>query len=133
KGVPTDITVPDVPVTWLLDNAADTFPDRTALVFFGRKTSYKQLRRDADRLAGALREFGVRKGDRVALVLPNCPAAVTAFFAITRLGVVMVACNPFYTDSELRHQLTDSGAKVAIVFDGAYATLDAARDRKSVV
>ena len=101
-------------------------------MFFGRKTSYKQLRRDADRLAGALRELGVRKGDRVALVLPNCPAAVTAFFAITRLGAVMVACNPLYTDSELRHQLTDSGAKVAIVFDGAYATLDAARPGTAV-
>ena len=131
-GVPTDVTVPDVPVTRLLDDAADAFPDRAALVFFGRKTSYKQLRRDVDRLAGALRAMGVAKGDRVALVLPNCPAAVTAFFAITRLGAVMVACNPLYTDSELRHQLTDSGAKVAIVFDGAYATLDAARPGTAV-
>ncbi|WP_370355337.1 AMP-binding protein [Catenulispora sp. EB89] len=131
-GVPTDVTVPDVPVTRLLDDAARDFGDRTALVFFGRKTTYKQLRRDVDRLAGALRELGVAKGDRVALVLPNCPAAVTAFFAITRLGAVMVACNPLYTDSELRHQLTDSGAKVAIVFDGAYATLDAARPGTAV-
>ncbi|WP_344661339.1 AMP-binding protein [Catenulispora subtropica] len=126
-GVPTDVTIPSVPVTRLLDDAADDFGDRTALVFFGRKTGYRQLRQDVDRLAGALRELGVERGDRVALVLPNCPAAVTAFFAILRLGAVVVACNPLYTDSELRHQLTDSGAKVAIVFDGAYATLDAAR------
>ncbi|NUR29077.1 MAG: AMP-binding protein [Catenulispora sp.] len=126
-GVPTDVTIPSVPVTRLLDDAADEFGDRTALVFFGRKTSYRHLRQDVDRLAGALRALGVERGDRVALVLPNCPAAVTAFFAIGRLGAVVVACNPLYTDSELRHQLTDSGAKVAIVFDGAYATLDAAR------
>ena len=126
-GVPTDVTIPSVPVTQLLDDAADAFGGRTAMVFFGRKTSYQQLRQDVDRLAGALRALGVQPGDRVALVLPNCPAAVTAFFAILRLGAVVVACNPLYTDSELRHQLTDSGAKVAVVFDGAYATLDAAR------
>ncbi|NUR61182.1 MAG: AMP-binding protein [Catenulispora sp.] len=125
--MPTDVTIPSVPVTQLLDDSADGFGNRTALVFFGRKTSYQQLRHDVDRLAGALRALGVQPGDRVALVLPNCPAAVTAFFAILRLGAVVVACNPLYTDSELRHQLTDSGAKVAIVFDGAYATLDAAR------
>ncbi|MFL6112246.1 MAG: AMP-binding protein [Catenulispora sp.] len=121
------MTIPSVPVTQLLDDAAEDFGGHTALVFFGRKTSYRELRHDVDLLAGALRAMGVARGDRVALVLPNCPAAVTAFFAILRLGAVVVACNPLYTDSELRHQLTDSGAKVAIVFDGAYATLDAAR------
>ncbi|WP_344668028.1 AMP-binding protein, partial [Catenulispora yoronensis] len=131
-GVPTDVTIPAAPVTRLLDDAAADFGHRTALVFFGRKTSYQQLRGDVDRLAGALRALGVERGDRVALVLPNCPAAVTAFFAILRLGAVVVACNPLYTDSELRHQLSDSGAKVAIVFDGAYATLDAARPGTAV-
>ncbi|MBW8805374.1 MAG: AMP-binding protein, partial [Catenulisporales bacterium] len=121
------MTIPSVPVSSLLDDAAENFGGRTALVFFGRKTTYRELLHDVDRLAGALRAMGVARGDRVALVLPNCPAAVTAFFAILRLGAIVVACNPLYTDSELRHQLTDSGAKVAIVFDGAYATLDAAR------
>ena len=124
--------IPSVPVTRLLDDAAEDFGGRTAMVFFGRKTDYRELRHDVDRLAGALRAMGVARGDRVALVLPNCPAAVTAFFAILRLGAVVVACNPLYTDSELRHQLTDSGAKVVIVFDGAYATLDAARPGTAV-
>jgi long-chain acyl-CoA synthetase len=125
--VPADVKVPAIPLTSLLDDAAADFPDHTALTFFGRRTSYKQLLRDVDLLAGALAALGVRKGDRVALVLPNCPAAVTAFFAILRLGAVVVACNPLYTDSELRHQLGDAEAEVAIVYDGAYAAVDAAR------
>ena len=131
-GVPADVTVPSVPVTRLLDDAAADFPDRTAITFFGKKTSYRHLRHDVDLLAGALANMGVTKGDRVALVLPNCPAAVTAFFAILRLGAIVVACNPLYTDSELRHQLSDSGAKVAVVFDGAYTTVDAARPGTAV-
>ena len=131
-GVPTDVSVPTIPVTRLLDDAATDFPDRTALVFFGRKTSYRRLRSEADMLAGALRDLGVARGDRVALVLPNCPAAVTAFFAILRIGAVVVACTPLYTDSELRHQLSDSGARVAIVFDGAYSTVEAARPGTAV-
>ena len=126
-GVPTDVTVPAIPLTRLLDDAAADFPDRAAVVFFGKKTSYRQLRTDVDLLAGALAELDVAKGERVAMVLPNCPAAITAFFAILRIGAVVVACNPLYTDSELRHQLTDSGARVAIVYDGAYATVEAAR------
>jgi long-chain acyl-CoA synthetase len=127
-GVPKHVYVPDVPLTRLLDDSAREFPRRTALAFLGRTMNYKALAESVDRFAGALYELGVRKGERVALILPNCPQNVIAFFAALRLGAVVVQHNPLYTPSELRHQLTDSGATVAIVYDGAYGRLAQALD-----
>jgi long-chain acyl-CoA synthetase len=126
-GVPAQVEVPDIPLTTLLDDAARDFPRRTALVFLGRTMTYAALADAVDRLAGALHELGVRKGDRVALILPNSPQNVIAFFAALRLGAVIVQHNPLYTPSELHHQLADSGATVAIVYDGAYRRLAQAR------
>jgi long-chain acyl-CoA synthetase len=122
-GVPAQVSIPDVPLTALLDDAARDFPKRAALAFLGRTITYRELANAVDRFAGALHGLGVRKGDRVAVILPNCPQDVIAFFAVLRLGAVVVAHNPLYTPSELRHQLTDSGATVAIVYDGAYDRL----------
>jgi long-chain acyl-CoA synthetase len=122
-GVPVNVQVPDVPLTHLLDASAERFPQRKALMFFGRSMTYAKLLSAVDRFAGALRRIGVRKGDRVAVILPNCPQEVIAFFAILRLGAIVVPTNPLYTASELRHQLTDSGARIVVVFDKAYETL----------
>jgi long-chain acyl-CoA synthetase len=122
-GVPKQVDIPDVPLYQLLDDAARDFPRRTALAFLGRTVSYGALADSVDRFAGALHGLGLRKGDRVALILPNCPQSVIAFFAVLRLGGVIVQHNPLYTPSELRHQLSDSGATIAIVYDGAYDRL----------
>ena len=126
-GVPSDVHVPDAPVHWLLDQAARDFPRRVAISFLGKSITYRELVEAVDRFAGALQGLGVRKGDRVALILPNCPQAVIAFFATLRIGAVVVLHNPLYTPSELHHQLADSGATVAIVYDGAYTRLAAAK------
>jgi long-chain acyl-CoA synthetase len=126
-GVPERLTFPDVALTQLLDDAARDFPRRNALVFLGRTMSYSALVSAVDRFASALYDLGVRKGDRVALILPNCPQNVIAFFAVLRLGAVVVQHNPLYTPPELHHQLADSGAAVAIVYDGAYRRLAEAR------
>src|SRR3954451_4729770 len=127
RGVPFEVEVPDVPLTRLLDDAARDFPKNTALAFLGRTIDYRTLARSVDRFAGALSGLGVGKGDRVALILPNCPQGVIAFFATLRLGAIVVQHNPLYTPSELHHQLADSGARVAIVYDGAYTRLTAAQ------
>ncbi|HSR22514.1 MAG TPA: AMP-binding protein, partial [Candidatus Eisenbacteria bacterium] len=127
EGVPPDLRVPEVPLTRLLDDAAEVFPRRTALSYFGRKISYRELRDQVDRFASALSGLGVRQGERVALVLPNCPQAVVAIFATLRIGAIVVQHNPLYTEPELRHQLIDSGATAAVVYDGAYARFEAAR------
>jgi long-chain acyl-CoA synthetase len=126
-GVIDRINVPDVPLTRFLEDAAADFGNRKALVFLGRSMTYRALAESVDHFAGALHELGVRKGDRIALILPNCPQAVIAFFAALRLGAVVVQHNPLYTPPEFQHQLADSGATVAIVYDGAYARLAEAR------
>jgi long-chain acyl-CoA synthetase len=123
NGVPPGVEIPEVPLTRLLDDAAAQFGRRPALAFFGRTISYRRLVNAVDKFADALRDLGVHRGDRVALIMPNCPQQVIAFYGILRRGAVVVQCNPLYTAAELRHQLSDSGAKVALVYDGAYETL----------
>ena len=127
EGVPAEVDVPVVPLTTLLDDAVASFPRRRAVAFLGWTTTYRKLARDVDRFAGALRGLGVHRGDRVALIMPNCPQQVIAFYAVLRRGGVVVQHNPLYTASELQYQLADSGARVAIVLDRMYPTMAAAR------
>jgi long-chain acyl-CoA synthetase len=120
--VPADHDFPQVPLTRLLDDAADGFPGATAVSTFamstlGTRMTYRQLRESVDRLAGGLAGLGVRRGDRVALILPNCPQYVVSFFAILRLGAIVVPANPVASADELRTQLVDSGAVVSICID----------------
>jgi long-chain acyl-CoA synthetase len=103
-----------------------------AIAFLGTTLTYAQLRTDVDRFAGALDALGVGKGDRVALVLPNCPQNVIAFYAVLRLGAVVVQHNPLYTPHEMQHQLADCGAKVVITLDRAYATVAEVRDQTAL-
>jgi long-chain acyl-CoA synthetase len=121
--VPADYDFPAVPMTRFLDDAAAAFPTRTALAFLGSTMTYRELRGAVDRFASALAGLGVGKGDRVALVLPNCPQNVIAFYATLRLGAVVVEHNPLYTAHEMGHQLADCGAKVAVVLDRVYETV----------
>ena len=128
-GVPREIEVPDEPLGVGLVSAAVRFPDRVAVDFMGRRTTYRQLRAQVDRAAQALVDLGVRAGDRVALVLPNCAAHVVAFHAALRIGAVVVEHNPTYTVEALRHQLADCGASVALVWTKAVpAVLEARGD-----
>ena len=118
---PAEFDFPKVPLTRLLDDAVASFPDTAAIAFLGTVLTYRELQESVDRFAAALTTLGVRRGDRVALALPNCPQTVIAFYAAARIGAVTVSCNPLYTARELRHQLADSGAVVVICLDVAYA------------
>jgi long-chain acyl-CoA synthetase len=126
--VPADHNFPQVPLTRLLDDAADAFPGTIALSTFalssvGNRMSYRALRDAVDRLAGGLAGIGVRPGHRVALVLPNCPQHVIAFFAVLRLGATVVQCNPVASAEELRAQFVDSGSTVVICVDRVAETV----------
>ncbi len=118
-GVPADPTLPKGSLVDLVDASVRRFGNKTALEFFGARTSYRELGAQISRAAAGLKKLGVKAGDRVALVLPNCPQHVVAFHAALRLGAVVVEHNPLYTDRELRHQFEDHGAAVAIVWDKA--------------
>jgi long-chain acyl-CoA synthetase len=90
EGVPADFDFPSVPLTKLLDDAAAAFPTAVALQADGARMTYAELVARVDRLAGGLASLGVDRGDRVALVLPNCPQHVESFFSTLRLGATVV-------------------------------------------
>ncbi|MGN6429024.1 MAG: long-chain-fatty-acid--CoA ligase [Leifsonia sp.] len=121
--VPADVDVPAGSLAHLIDDSVATYGSHIALEFFGATTTYAELGDQIARAAEGLRKRGVRKGDRVALVLPNCPQHVVAFYAVLRLGGVVVEHNPLYTPRELRHQFEDHGATVAIVWDKVARTV----------
>ena len=133
---------PDVPhslapfptesVYTLLRNAVAGFPEKPALAFFGAHMTYAQLLAEVERFSAVLAGLGVRKGDRVGMILPNCPEYVIAFFACQRIGAVAVGNNPLYTERELEHQIKDSGAKVMIVLDQIYHRFGEVRDGSGV-
>jgi len=123
EGVPADIEPVTQSLTDLLDAAVARFGNRVALEFFEAETTYAQLDAQVAQAAEGLRRLGVRKGDRVALVLPNCPQHVVAFYGVLRLGAVVVEHNPLYTATEMATQFTDHEATVAIVWDKVAPTV----------
>ena len=116
-GVAVDVHLPETSLSHLIDDAVREVPHKVALEFFGATTTYAELGSQIDRAAEGLRLAGVQAGDRVALILPNCPQHIIAFYAILRLGAIVVEHNPLYTGAELRHMFEDHGAKAAIVWD----------------
>ena len=119
-GVPATIAEITETLTDMMETSAEQFAPNVALDYFGATTSYAELGEQISRAANGLRKLGVTPGDRVALVLPNCPQHVVAFYAVLRLGAIVVEHNPLYTDRELRHQFEDHGARIAIVWDKVY-------------
>lgn len=122
-GVPAEIEPPTESLVGLYERSVAEGADAVALQFFGRETTYTELGSQISRAAEGLRKLGVKAGDRVALVLPNCPQHVVAFYAVLRLGAVVVEHNPLYTSRELRHLFEDHGARVVIAWDAAVAKL----------
>ncbi len=122
-GVPSEIELPTGSLFDLLEASVSEYGDNIALEFFGATTTYAELGEQVLRAAEGLRLLGVQKGDTVALVLPNCPQHVVAFYAVLRLGAIVVEHNPLYTPRELRHQFEDHGATVAIVWNNVVETV----------
>lgn len=109
------------------DNNLNANPGRPATYFFGRQLTYAELDKQVRSAAAGLRALGVRQGDHVAIVLPNCPQHVAAYFAVLKLGATVVEHNPLYTAHELEMPFQDHKARVAIVWDKAAPTLEKLR------
>lgn len=115
KGVARELRVPRATLPEYLDTAARRFPDKPAIAYCGATTTYAELRRRVDALAGYLQQrLGVAPGDRVLLASQNCPQFVIAFYAVMRAGAVVVPVNPMSKAAEVRHYAVDSGARVAV-------------------
>jgi long-chain acyl-CoA synthetase len=128
KGVPRTLNYPNLTIGETLHEAARKYGEKTATNFVlkymlggrftvGGKLTYRQINEHVDRLATALYQLGVRKGDRVAVMLPNSPHYVITFFAAMRIGAIVVNVNPTYTSRELQHQLNDSGAETIVLLN----------------
>jgi len=132
EGVPAEITLTDETLSDLLDTAVSSYSDHVALDFYGAETTYSQLGLQVARVAGSLKALGIVAGDRVALILPNCPQHVVAFYAVLRLGAIVVETNPLYTAEELTIQLADSGACLAIAWDVVVPTIHSIHEQTSI-
>jgi len=128
EGVPATMEYPEIRLDQLLADSAAKHPGQQAIIFGARvgsrildaAMSYQQLDDTVDQLASSLQRLGVSQGDRVAIVMPNCPQFVIAYYAILRAGAIVVPCNFLYSASELEHQLADAGAEVVIVLSPYY-------------
>jgi long-chain acyl-CoA synthetase len=124
-----DYWVPEVanfarqPIYQILNLAAAQFNDRPAIVFLDAKLSFGELKQQADKLATALTRLGVGKGDRVGIMLPNCPQYLISFFAIVRLGAIVTNVNPIYTPREVELVARDSGMRAMITLDSLAGTV----------
>ncbi len=120
EGVPETVEVPDVSVPQLFDAMAEKYSSHTALIFYGKKISYRELKTLIDRMACAFADLGVQKGDTVAIYLMNCPQFVISYFAALKAGAKITPISPVYTSKEVKHQLIDSEAKTIICEDMLY-------------
>ncbi len=126
--VPPTLTYPHRPVDFLLDTATMQFPDNTATIFYGQKLTYRELTKQVNQMAAALQGLGIHKGDRVGLMLPNCPQFVIAYFAILRAGAIVVNINPLYTPREIGLVIGETQASMIVTLDQGAPNLLKARD-----
>jgi long-chain acyl-CoA synthetase len=120
EGIPKMIDIPEIGLGDMLRDTARRYPERKAIIFLDSVITYKQLDDYVDRFATALHDLGLKKGDVVAMMLPNSHQFVISFFACQRLGIAATAINPTYKPLEIKHQLNDSGAKAFICLDSVF-------------
>ena len=109
-----------VPLQEYLKRAGENYPNKIAMHFLGKNITYSEYHDSALKFANYLRSIGIEKGDRVAIMLPNCPQGAIAYFGILMSGAIVVQTNPLYTERELKYQMVDSGAKAIIALDLLY-------------
>src|SRR5262245_35022927 len=131
-GVPPTLEYPAVTLHGLLEHTAEHYPERLATIFLGAKLSYRALNEAANRFAHALLHLGLQQGDRVALMLPNCPQFLIAFYGALKAGAVVAAMNPLYTPRELEYQLNDAKAETLVTLSKFYPTVQAVQHKTAL-
>ena len=131
-NIPASIPVYDRPLYAVLEDAARDYPDRPAILYGDSRVSYRQLLLLAERFAASLKRLGLKKGDRVALMLPNLPQTVVAYWGILKSGGVVVMTNPLYMETEIIGHLKDADCRFMILLDSYCDKVTALRDRLPV-
>jgi long-chain acyl-CoA synthetase len=132
QGVPKTIDYPQKPLYHFLEESADKYPDKACTIFKGAVITYKEMNENTDRIAAALADMGVKKGDRVGIFMPNTPQFVMAYFGILKAGGVVVATNPLYTPAEIEYQASDAGIEVMFVMTNFYKTIKTAQPKTKI-
>jgi long-chain acyl-CoA synthetase len=121
------------PITEYLREWGRQKPAKAAINFYGLETSYAELDRLSDRFAALITQLGARKGDRIAVFLPNCPQFIVSFFGILKAGCVHVPVNPMFTEPELAYELNDTGAQIIVIHDQLLPVLERVRGQSSIL
>lgn len=124
--------IPEIPVFQALDDRVSKSPDRTAVISFGKEMSFKELKELTDRFAAALVDLGVKKGDRVATMLPNSINHLIVYFGIIRTGAIAVPLNVMYTPKEVLVRLKDIEAKIIVVLDIFYPVVEEIKEKGGI-
>jgi long-chain acyl-CoA synthetase len=131
-GVPPRISYPELTLGRVLAQTTEKYPGHTALMFFGRRITYAELDGLVNRFSNTLSGLGIKKGDRIAIMLPNVPQMVIAYYGTLRLGAIAVATNPLYLANELEVQLKDSGAEILVALDMFYPVISSVLPKTNV-
>ena len=132
KGVPHTVEIPNAPLFHLLEESARKYPDRACTIFKGAVITYREMNELTDRVAAALADMGVKRGDRVGIFMPNTPQFVMAYYGILKAGGSVVATNPLYTPPEIEHQASDAGIEVMFVMTNFYKTIKKAQPKTKI-
>jgi len=124
EGVPKHIDFPEIPLHELLARTAQEFPAHIATIYFDKEMTYQELNNLSDKFAAALDGLGVKKGDKVAIFLPNIPQFIISYYGIIKIGAILTAISPLYKEREVEHQLNDSEAETVVVLDVLYPILE---------
>ena len=133
RGVPISIKYPEMPVYNFIENSARKFPNRDAVIYLGKRHSYRELWDQTRCFAQNLRSHGVNKGVRVGLILPNCPQFIIAFNAVHLLGGIVVTVNPLLPVDEIQRELETTDCKTLIILDRLLDKLPGKHPEKIIV
>ncbi|MCH7663768.1 MAG: long-chain fatty acid--CoA ligase [Chloroflexi bacterium] len=131
-GVPDEVEIPDYPIFKFLELTAEKYPDKACTIFKGAEISYAEMNDLTDRLAAGFDSIGIGKGDRVGMYIPNTPQFVMVYYALLKLGAIVVATNPLYTEREIVHQANDSGMETMVLMTNNYEKVKAIQDQTKI-
>ncbi len=132
EDIPHEVDIPEISLPDMLQDTVRKYGEKEALSFYGQTMTYKELQYRTSAFASALQEKGIKKGDRVAIMLPNCPQYVISYYGILTAGAVVTQVNPMLVGRELTHILNDSGARVLVIYKDLLPVLEKVQDSLSL-
>lgn len=123
---------PKITVHSLLDAAAAEYPDKPACFYLGNEITYKDVKFNADRLAAAFEDLGIKKGDKVATILPNCPQFIISDFGILKAGAIHVPCSVLHKAADLIYEIGESGVETVICSQNSLELVDSIKDKTKI-